>query len=842
VADVNRLVESLTTEEMAALTAGEDMMSTVPVDRVGIPKIRLTDGPNGARGASHPGVGGPPSLCTPCGTAMGATWDPGLVEELGALIGREAFDRGCRGLLAPTVNLHRSLLAGRNFECFSEDPLLTGRLAASYVRGVQSEGVFATVKHFVANDAEFERGSMSSEVDERTLREIYLVPFELTVREGGALAIMTAYNRLNGRWITERRDLLIDLLREEWGFRGLVMTDWFGIADTASSLGAGLDLEMPGPGRSFGRPVLDRIEAGDRALEADLRAAAGRLLGGFERIGALDAPTPPHRPGTPSAEDLSLIRRAAAGASVLLTNDGTLPLAPAELHRVAILGPHAMSPRLEGGGSARVIPHRRTSPLEALTAVLGEGVELVCERGCEVDLSPAVVGQTVLRAPDGFGFEVFDGLDLVGEPIHRGQLAELRQFVFHSDAQGFPAGEWSMRIRGTVVPEETGVFELALAQSGRARLLIDGEVVLDGFENPPPRGGRDFFGSASEDLVADVAFERGSATEFLVEYARIDARSAGVRVGYRTRDLDVLLERAVAAAAQADVALLFGGTTDEWETEGRDRDSLRLPGRQDELIRRVAAANERTVVVINAGAVVDLPWCDDVSALLQCWFGGEEMAAAVADILVGNSEPGGRLPTTIPHCLEHTPSFDNFPGENGQLRYGEGVFMGYRGYEHRRIEPRFAFGHGLSYTRISIEQPTVSAPTFSPGQMLTVSVPVRNVGDRSGAEVVQCYVAPRSSRLARPPKELKAFGKICLEPGESGVVTLSLDDRSFAYWDPGQPDWEELVDRFTLMSEHVMVQDRRSRGWQVDAGIYDLIIGRSARDIVATVTIEVLTS
>jgi beta-glucosidase len=400
-------------------------------------------------------------------------------------------------------------------------------------------------------------------------------------------------------------------------------------------------------------------------------------------------------------------------------------------------------------------------------------------------------------------------------------------------------GEWSERARGTVVAEEDGVFELALAQAGRARVFLDGTLVLDGFTDPPPPGGAEFFGQASKDLVTDVELERGRPVEVAVEYARVDTRMAGYRVGFRTKEADGLLDRAVAAAAAADVAVIVVGTSQEWETEGRDRTFFALPGRQDELVRRVAAANRRAVVVVNAGAPVDLSWADDVAAVLQCWFGGQEMGASIADVLIGEAEPGGRLPTSIPVRLEHNPSYDNFPGENGELRYGEGVFMGYRGYEHRAVEPRFAFGHGLGYTTFQIGQPSLSSDTFRSGRSLTVSVTVTNTGDRAGSEVVQCYVAPRSPRLARPPKELKAFAKIRLQPGESTTVELSLDDRSFAYWDPGQSDWDEISSRAPSMFGPGSTQERRTPGWKVDPGRYDILVGRSSADIVGRATVEV---
>jgi beta-glucosidase len=337
-----------------------------------------------------------------------------------------------------------------------------------------------------------------------------------------------------------------------------------------------------------------------------------------------------------------------------------------------------------------------------------------------------------------------------------------------------------------------------------------------------------------------VDLEAGRPVDLVVDYARLETGLAGVRVGFRTVDDDALLGRALEAASSADAALVFVGTTAEWETEGHDRSAFELPGRQDELIRKVAAANPRTVVVVNAGAPVDLSWAEEVSAVLQCWFGGQEMSAAVTDVLLGVAEPGGRLPTSIPKELRHNPAHDNFPGENGELRYGEGLFMGYRGYEHRGISPRFAFGHGLSYTTLEFGEPTMSRPTFSPGERLTVSLPVINTGPRAGSEVVQCYVEPVSPRLARPLKELRAFTKVRLEPGESVVAELTLDDRSFAYWDPGQTDWDEIRARGFDMFGGSNSPERRLAGWQLDPGEYRIHVGRSSADIAFTCPLQVL--
>jgi beta-glucosidase len=840
-ADLEELMGALTWAEKAALTAGVDMLSTVAVDRVGLPKIRVTDGPSGARGESFPGAGGEPATCIPSGSAIGATWNPALAERLAAIVGRETRDRGARGLLAPTVNLHRSPLAGRNFECYSEDPLLSGKLAAGYVRGVQSTGVFATVKHFVGNDAEFERASINSMIDERTLRELYLLPFEIAVREGGALAIMTAYNRLNGRWLTQQPAYLQTILRGEWGFDGLVMTDWFGVTDTTASLAAGLDLEMPGPGRQLGEVVLAAIEDG-RVEKDDLDAAVRHQLEVYDRLGALDEPTPPVRPVPPTADDLALLREAAAQASVLLTNDGTLPLAP-QISKIAVIGPHAVMPCLGGGGSAQVALHPFATPLQALSEELADRVEIAYARGAEADLSATLLGSSILEAPDGFEVEIFAGHEAAGEVLNRRHLDDLRYFVVSFMSADMPKGDWSLRARGTVIPQESGAFQLALAQSGRARVLFDGVPVLDGFSNVPPAGGRDFFGMASQDLLSEVTLTAGVPVDVIVEYANIESGLDGFRVGFRTVDADGLIARAADAARDADVALVFVGTTAEWETEGMDRTSFELPGRQPDLIRAVAAVNPRTVVVVNAGTVVDMSWADDAAALIQCWFSGQELARGVTDVLVGRSDPGGRMPTTVPMRLEHCPSHGNFPGENGAVRYAEGLFMGYRGYEYRAITPRFAFGHGSSYTTFEMGAPTLSATSLRAAGEVTVRVPVTNTGERSGSQVVQLYVAPPASRLTRPLKELKGFCKVSLAPGESTLAEIELDERSFSYWNPGRPDAEWVAGHniFTFPPPPATdaVDASREPGWQLESGSYEVLLGWSSTDIQAQVTVEV---
>jgi len=829
---VGDLVARLTLDEKASLTAGQDLWTVPGVARLGIPSLAVTDGPNGARGTTLPGPEAEATTCVPCGSALGATWDPDLVRGVGALLGAEARAKGCRVLLAPTVNIPRAPLAGRNFECYSEDPLLSGDLAAAFVDGVQSQGVATTVKHFVGNDAEFERYTMSSLIDERTLREIYLVPFERAVKLGGALGIMTGYNRLNGMWCSEHRELLTDILRGEWGFDGFVLTDWYGVASTVGSNTAGVDLEMPGPGRAYGAALAEGVRQGSVSAAA-LDEQVGRLLSVYHRLGLLDGDdtgAPPPRPAP--ARRASIARQAAAASIVLLKNSGVLPLA-ADLSRVAVVGPNADRAVMMGGGSAGVEPDHRTSPLAALRAKLGEGVTIVHEPG--VDLARTT---SILRIP--FAAEYFDGLDGGGAVVHDAVLHATELSHLGPPIAGL-GGPFSVRASGVYRPSETGRYLLTLTHVGRARVLVDGVVVLDGFDESLPRG-PSFMGLGSKELTHEVDLEAGRDVEIKVEYDTLGARGMfAFRVGCRWMAPPDLADRAVAAARDADVAVVVVGTSNEWESEGFDRHTLVLPADQDDLVRRVAAVNSKTVVVVNTGAPVAMPWADSVGAVLQVWFGGQEMAHAVADVLVGDEDPGGRLPVSFPVRLEDTPAYGYFPGERSELRYGEGLMVGYRWYDTRKIGVAYPFGHGLSYSTFRLGEPVVSGPGFAPGDELVVTVPVTNTGGRDATEVVQCYVAPPSGDLFRPDKELKAFGKIRLDPGQAGIVTLVLSDRAFAHWDPGMDETRSLRSRMPLGNMiNKAAGPPRSAGWRIEPGAYVLHIGRSSADIAWTVPVTVV--
>jgi beta-glucosidase len=819
-AELDALLAQLTLEEKAALTAGADSWQTVAVERLGIGSLKVTDGPNGARGD---GVSGATASCFPVGVAMGATWDVDLVGRVGAALAQEARSKGARVLLGPTVNIQRTPLAGRNFECYAEDPYLTGRMASAFIDGLQSGGVGASLKHFVANDSEYQRMTISSEVDERTLREIYLRPFEIAVALADPWTIMSSYNRINGTYASEHRWLLTTVLREEWGWPGMVVSDWHAVHETPRTAVSGLDLEMPGPAAHLGPHLAEAVAAGDVA-EADVDASVRRILRLLDRTERLYDPAGQRPPRAPEQsedrpEHRALAREVSAAAMVLLRNEGgILPLAADAGTTVAVIGPNAEVGQFQGGGSAQVKPHYVVHPLDALRDRLDPaGVEVVHEPGC---LAFRFVPVTSARtwAPDDHGgdperpvlLQYFASTDLTGEPVSTRWVRNIGGAFFGRNIDGLDPLRFSCRYQATYEPTTSGVHRFGVSGVGTTRVLVDGTEVCDNWTAPVL--GRSMFGWGTEEVVGEVDLEAGRRYRVTVEYAH-DAshqvEATAVRLGILEPTGD-LLGPAVAAAKAADVAVVIVGATPDCESEGFDRPDMALVGGQDELVREIAAANPRTVVVMNTGSPYAMPWIDDVAAVVQVWFGGQEMGNALADVLLGDREPGGRLPHTMPRRIEDVPGWLTYPGEGGAVRYGEGVFVGYRGYDELDREPLFPFGHGLGYTTFAFDDLAVVPGAVGRDR---VEVTVTNAGERAGSSVVQVYVGQRQPSVRRPPRELAGFARVALAPGASERVTIELDDRAFAHVDP------------------------RSGRWTAEPGEYAVSVGASSRDLRSTVVV-----
>ncbi|MBB5663708.1 beta-glucosidase [Rhizobium leguminosarum] len=777
---IDSILDQMTPEEQVSLLSGADFWTTVPVERLGVPKIKVTDGPNGARGAGSL-VAGVKATCFPVGIALGATWNPELVSQMGKAIARQAKSKGAAVLLAPTVNIHRSGLNGRNFECYSEDPMLTAELAVAYIGGVQGEGIAATIKHFAGNESEIERQTMSSDIDERTLREIYLPPFEQAVRRAGVMAVMSSYNRLNGTYTSEHHWLLTKVLREEWGFQGIVMSDWFGSHSTEETINAGLDLEMPGPARDRGEKLVAAVREG-KVEAATVRAAARRMLLLLERVGAFESKPDLTERAVDLPEDRALIRRLGAEGAVLLKNDGILPLAKTSLDRIAVIGPNAASARVMGGGSAQIAAHYTVSPLEGIRAALANANSISHAVGCRHNrLIDVFKGKITV--------EYFKGRGCKGDPLHVETVDKGEFFWFELPSGDLDPADFSARMTMQFVPEESGDHVFGMTNAGLARLFVDGALTVDGHDGWTR--GENYFGTANDEQRGTVALEAGRAYAITVEYEPSTASGEGinliaVRFGVEKPLGEADIEAAVETARNADLALLFVGRDGEWDTEGLDLPDMRLPGRQEELIERVAAANANTVVVLQTGGPVEMPWLGKVRAVLEMWYPGQELGNAVADVLFGDVEPGGRLPQTFPKALTDNSAITGdpavYPGKDGHVRYAEGVFVGYRHHDTHAIEPLFPFGFGLGYTRFSWAEPRLSAGEMG-SEGITVSVDLTNIGDRAGSELVQLYVRSPETKVERPDKELRAFAKLSLQPGETGTAVLKILPRDLAYFD-----------------------------------------------------------
>lgn len=790
---INALLEKMSLQEMVTLLSGEDFWSVAALPEHGIGKLRVTDGPNGARGSGsffQEGGERVSSAAFPVGIAMGSSWDPDLINQIAQAIAQETKSKGAQVCLAPTVNIHRSVTNGRNFECFSEDPELSADLTVAYVNGLQSEGIAPTIKHFAGNESEIERTTINSEIDERSLREIYLRPFEDAVKDANAWGIMSSYNKLNGTYTAENKWLLTDVLRDEWGFDGIVVSDWFGSRTTAPTVDAGLDLEMPGPTRDRGDKLIAAVEAGDVSLEA-VHDRARNMLRLMDRVGVLDV-MPEYKEMTDDRpEHRALIRKAGAECAVLLKNTGILPLSKPK-GKIAVIGPNAKVAQIMGGGSSQLNPHYRVSPWDGLVNRLGEE-QLTFAAGCQNHRwEPIVQGDITV--------EYFAHDDLGGEVVTTAKLKNSIEFLYPQPVEGKIAqNDFSARISTQYTAKETGPHSFGLHSAGRSRLKIDGQIVVDIWDDWAK--GRTFFEEGCDERTGLIDLEAGQT--YLIEVDLLTVPAANLvnpafRFGVSCPLGDAAIAEAIEAAKGAETVLLFVGRSGEWDTEGSDLDHIQLPGRQDELVQAVVAANPNTVVVLQTGGPVEMPWLSDVPAVLQAWYPGQEVGNAIADMLFGDAEPSGRLPQTFPLRWSDNPTQSNdlevYPGTNGNVRYAEGVFIGYRHYDAKGITPMFPFGHGLGYTSFEIS----GIETRESDAGLTVDVFVQNTGSRKGSTVIQLYVGDVQASVSRPEKELKGFRKISLPAGEAATVSIDLNPRDFAFFDVDAGLWRVEEGEFTL--------------------------------------------
>ena len=797
--DIDAALEALTLEEKVRLLTGRDFWSTWPLERIGLRSMVLSDGPSGVRGAAWDERD--PSLNLPSGSALAASWDPDIARRYGAVAAVEARRKGVDVVLGPTINLHRSPLGGRHFEAFSEDPVLTTELAAAYVTGMQDNGVGATPKHYIANDAETDRFTVNVHVDERPLRELYLLAFEKAIVEARAWLVMSSYNSINGTTATENA-LLRTPLKDEWGFDGVVVSDWTAVRSIASAA-AEQDLVMPGPDGAWGDALVAAVRDG-RIEEAAIDRKVRRILLLAARVGALGDAGP--APLVDVEDGVAFAREAETEAMVLLANRDELPWDAASLRRIAVVGNSADVARTQGGGSATVIPEHLVSPLDGLRAALPDvRVDYAVGAISQSGLAPIRPEQMTNPATGAPGARVVFRDGAGGELATEDRLAtDLVWFGGSAPIAAAREVEVAFRLR----PERTERLGLGFAVTGRARLWADGELLLD--ESVVPEGddlGAAFLSPAVRTAPIEVEAGREIEVRFVYDNEEREGALAGalsLTVGTQPLDTDpdALIAAAVETARGADVALVVVGTNAKVESEGFDRTDLALPGRQDDLVRAVAAVNPRTVVVVNAGSPVELPWRDDVAAVLLGWFGGQEFGAALADVLLGIAEPGGRLPSTWPAVTADVPVLDTVPTD-GVLVYDEGIHIGYRAWLRAGATPAYWFGHGLGYARIApiaVEGPGA----VTAGDVATLRVTLRNESDRGGKQVVQVYAERPESAVERPVRWLVGSAVARVAAREEAAVDVPVATRLLDHWDGG---------------------------WTVEPGGYTLRVGTSAVEL-----------
>lgn len=799
------LLGQLSLDDKVRLVSGRDFWTTTPLPQIGLRAMVLSDGPSGVRGPVWDER--QPSLNLPSATALAASWDPELASRYGAVAASEALRKGVDVVLGPTINLQRSPLGGRHFEAFSEDPELTAALAEAYVRGMQAYGVAATPKHYVANDSETDRFTVDVRVDERTLRELYLLPFERAVA-AGAWAVMSAYNSVNGPTMTEN-PLLTDPLETEWGFDGVVVSDWTAVRSIASAAAA-QDLAMPGPSPAWSDALIAAVRDG-RVAEASIDRKVLRMLRLADRVGALQGSTPARIAA--AFDGPAFAEEAAVAGTVMVRNDSELPWQRDAIRRIAVIGHNARVARTQGGGSATVIPEHVRSPLDGIRAAL-PGAEVVFETGAIVQEGVAELPLEQLTDP------------VTGEPgvvvsFHDADGAELFREHRRSTALVWFGGDVPIAesrkvvLRTFYTPDADEELRLGFATANPGRVFVDGELLVEG---TPLVEGTDLGAAflAPPSITSPLSVRRGVRREIRAEFDLLPTGTAldgalSLTVGMAPLDADpeVLIARAVEAAASADVVLVVVGTNSRVESEGYDRSVLDLPGRQDDLVRAVAAANPHTVVVVNAGSPVLLPWRDEVAAILVGFFGGQEFGTAVADVVFGDAEPGGRLPTTWPAAVTDVPVLDVTPVD-GALEYSEGVHIGYRAWLRAGTSPAFPFGFGLGYT--TWDWRGIEAAADDDGSV-TVRVQLANTGDRPGKHVVQVYADRANSAIERPERWLVGFAVVRAAAGEQLAVDITVPRRRLAHWSDD--------------------------GWAVEPGSFRLRVGSDVMTLPLAVEIEV---
>ena len=797
--NIKQLIQDLTLEEKIELLSGFDAWQTNKIDRLGIPSIKMSDGPNGVRGDGNSGKS---SACFPCAISIGSSWNLNLINTLGEELASEAKLKDVDVLLGPTINIHRHPLGGRHFECFSEDPFLTGKIAIEYVKGVQSKNIAACLKHFVGNDTEFERYTVSSNIDERTLREIYLLPFEMAIKEANAKVVMSAYNKLNNIYCSSHENLLIEILKDEWGFDGYVVSDWGAARDTVENAIGGLDLEMPGPAKSWGKNLLTAVN--DKAVPEDLiNDKVKRILNVASFCKRFENPIRKPERDNDSKLKRKLLKDAAQEGMVLLKNDGILPLKK-DIKSIGIIGPNAEKAQIIGGGSATLVPYHESHPVSSFQNNFSEKTIVKSAKGCHTYRYLPEINKSLTKE-NGFLVEYFNVTDNKNDFISSKVLRGSKFWIFEGFAKDIIGTEDRpdifVKFSCTYVPDISGEHAFEIFAIGKSKLLINNEEIIDNWTDPLP--GDAFFAHGSSPKRGASHLEKDKSYQIEIQY-KFEGNFPAIYIGCQPPDKIDLLDEALNIAKEVDEVILLVGTNSDWETEGNDRVDFNLPGEQNTLIEKVLEINPNAIIVLNTGSPVDMPWVNKAKSILQSWYAGQEYGDALFEILTGLVNPSGKLPTTFPKRIKDTPAYSCYPGENLQMSYDEKLLIGYKWYDRKKIEPLFHFGHGLSYTNFEYSNLRISN---SDKNNFTCSFNIENVGDISGFEISQCYISFMNCDEDEPIKKLQGFDKTYINSGEIKKIEICLDSKSFSTW------------------------DIKNHQWEIKKGVFNILIGSSSNDI-----------
>ncbi|GMM36703.1 hypothetical protein DASC09_040280 [Saccharomycopsis crataegensis] len=828
--DIDRVVDKLTLDEKASLIAGVDFWHTFPVHdterNIDIPSIRLSDGPNGIRGTKF--YNSVPSACFPNGTSLGATFNKEILNESGKLMAIEAKHKGAHVILGPTVNIQRGPNGGRGFESFNEDPTASGIIASEIIKGIQSEKVIATIKHFVCNDFEHERRTVNAIVSERALREVYLKPFQIALKTSNPFALMSSYNRVNGVHVSQSSHLLIDILRNEWNYQGTVTSDWFGTYNLQESIKYGVDLEMPGkPLVRDKKQIIDGVITKEISLK-DLDDRVRNVIKLVYRTRASDIPENAIEDASNNTKETSeFLRRLANEGTVLLKNDANvLPLSTKD--KIAVVGPNAKVLSFSGGGSACLNPYYVINAYDGIAKRYGKK-PLYSLGASSHNLLPELGTVLENSAIGAKGYRIKYYYDLADAKLtnenffHQDDFDE--SFISFFDFIETTKAKFYAVIEAEFIPEKDGIYDFGLVVNGTGQLFIDGKLVVD--NKTKQTRGEHFFGYGTVEERGSISLSTGKKYKFRVEYGSAitstypsaineNAPGGGLNFGATIRtDEEEEIKKTVEIAKKVDKVVVIVGLSKEWESEGFDRKDLKYPGRTNDLIFALAKVNPNIVVVNQSGTPMETPWIDNVNGFVQSWYNGIELGNSLADILFGDVNPSGKLSLTIPKKFEDNPAYLNFTSDFGDSVYGEDIFVGYKYYEKLNKEVSFPYGYGLSYT--TFEFSSLKVESDWEANQLNIALLVENTGSLDGSEVIQVYIsAVTGSSIRRPIKELKDFTKEFIRKGESKKITLTTD-----------------------LKTALSIWDNHKAKWFIEKGNYRVLVGNSSNNVPLSGSIEI---